>query len=122
MKISELTTERAADVLCEITPYIADITGDKKMLDELSKKFDLKGKSAAELYVFAAQKLAKILPMVLKEHRGDVFGILAVLNNKTPEEISKQSILTTIKQVRDVLADKELLSFFNSSAQADGSK
>ena len=25
MKLSELTTERAADVLCELTPYIANI-------------------------------------------------------------------------------------------------
>ena len=45
MKLSELSTERAADVLCEVTPYIANITGDKALLDELAIKFDSKGKA-----------------------------------------------------------------------------
>lgn len=45
MKISELSTDRALDVLCELTPYVANITGDKALLDELGKKFDTKGKS-----------------------------------------------------------------------------
>ena len=119
MRFSQLNTDQAADVLCELTPYIANITGDKKLLDELAKKFDMKGQSTAELYVFAAQKLAKILPVVLKDHKEDVFGILAVLNDTTPEAVSKQSVFTTIKQARDVLADKELLSFFKSLQQPE---
>ena len=45
MKLSELTTDQAADVLCEVTPYIANITGDKSLLDELGKKFDSKGRA-----------------------------------------------------------------------------
>ena len=52
MKLSELTTDQAADVLCEVTPYIANITGDKSLLDELGKKFDSTGKSVAELYTY----------------------------------------------------------------------
>lgn len=119
MRFSQLNTDQAADVLCELTPYIANITGDKKLLDELAKKFDMKGKSAAELYVFAAQKLANILPVVLKDHKEDIFSILAVLNDTTPEAVSKQSVFTTIKQARDVLADKELLSFFKSLQQPE---
>lgn len=119
MRFSQLNTNQATDVLCELTPYIANITGDKKLLDELAKKFDMEGKSTAELYVFAAQKLAKILPVVLKDRKEDVFGILAVLNDTTPEAVSKQSVFTTIKQARDVLADKELLSFFKSLQQPE---
>lgn len=119
MRFSQLNTDQAADVLCELTPYIANITGDKKLLDELAKKFDMKRKSTAELYVFATQKIAKILPVVLKDHKEDIFGILAVLNDTTPEAVSKQSVLTTIKQARDVLADKELLNFFKSLQQPD---
>ena len=119
MKISELSTDRAADVLCQLTPCIANIAGDKNLLDELSKKFDMKGKSAAELYVFGAQKLTHILPIVLRDHRADVFGILATLNETTPDAISSQSVLVTIKQARDVFADKELLDFFKSLQQPD---
>lgn len=114
MKLSELTTERAADVLCELTPYIANITGDKYLLDELANKFDSKGKSAAELYTFAAHKYATLVPILLKEHRNDVFGLLAVLNETEPEKIAGQNIISTMMQVRSVLKDKELLDFFKS--------
>lgn len=119
MKLTELTTEQAADVLCELTPYIANITGDKALLDELERKFDRKGKSVAELYTYAAKKCAALAPMLLKNHREDVFGILAVLNETTSEAVAKQNILTTISQIRSVFKDKALLDFFKSFGQED---
>ena len=119
MKLSQLTTERAADVLCELTPYIANITGDKALLDELANKFDSKGKSAAELYTFAAHKYATLVPILLKEHREDVFGLLAVINETEPEKIAGQNIISTMMQVRSVLKDKEFLAFFKSFGQED---
>ena len=119
MKLSQLTTERAADVLCELTPYIANITGDKALLDELANKFDSKGKSAAELYTFAAHKYATLVPILLKDHREDVFGMLAVLNETEPEKIANQNIISTMMQVWSVLKDKELLAFFKSFGQED---
>ena len=119
MKLSELTTERAADVLCELTPYIANITGDKALLDELANKFDSKGKSAAELYTFAAHKYATLVPILLKDHREDVFGILSVLNETEPDKIAKQNVMKTMKQVCGLFQDKELLDFFKSFGQED---
>ena len=119
MKLSQLTTERAADVLCELTPYIANITGDKALLDELANKFDSKGKSAAELYTFAAHKYATLVPILLKDHREDVFGVLSVLNETELDKIAKQNIMETMKQVRDLFQDKELLDFFKSFGQED---
>ena len=119
MKLSQLTTERAADVLCELTPYIANITGDKSLLDELANKFDSKGKSAAELYTFAAHKYATLVPILLKDHREDVFGVLSVLNETEPDKIAKQNIMETMKQGREVFQDKELLDFFKSFGQED---
>ena len=117
MKLSELSTDRAVDVLCELTPYIANITGDKALLDELEKKFDRKGKSVAEMYTFAAHKYATLVPILLKEHREDVFGLLAVLNETEPEKIADQNIISTMMQMRSVLKDKELLAFFKSFGQ-----
>ena len=89
----------------------------KALLDELGKKFDRKGKSVAELYTYAAQKCAALVPTVLKEHRTDVFSILAVLNETTVEAVAKQNILATIEQVREVFKDKALLDFFKSFGQ-----
>ena len=117
MKISELSTDRALDVLCELTPYVANITGDKALLDELGKKFDTKGKSVAEMYTFAA-----LAPVLLKAHRADIFGVLAVLNETSAEEIGKQNVGTTIKQIRESFQDRELLTFFKSWQQEEETK
>ena len=119
MKLSELSTDRAADVLCELTPYIANITGDKALLDELANKFDSKGKSAAELYTFAAHKCAALVPILLKDHREDVFGVLSVLNETELDKIAKQNIMETMKQVREVFRDKDMLDFFKSFGHGD---
>ena len=120
MKLSKLTTEQAVDVLCELTPYIANITGDKVLLDELGKKFDGKGKCVADLYTYGSQKYAMLVPVLLKDHRADVFGILSVLNDTTAEVVAKQNVLTTILQIRSVFKDKDLLDFFRSFGQEDG--
>lgn len=112
MKLSSLNTEQAIDVLCEITPYIANITGDKALLDELGEKFDKTGKTIADLYIFSANKCAILVSILLKAHREDVFGILSVVNKVPAKEIAKQNILDTIKQVVEIFKDKELLDFF----------
>lgn len=114
MKLSQLSTDKAADMLCELTPYIANITGDKSLLDELAHKFDSKGKSVAELYVFAAKRYTALVPILPKTHKADVFGVLAVLNETTPEAVGKQNVLSTMRQIREAFKDKELLDFFKS--------
>ena len=35
MKLSDLTTDRAADVLCEISIYLVNITTDEELMSEL---------------------------------------------------------------------------------------
>lgn len=114
MRLSELSTDRAADVLCEIAPYAVCITGDKALLDALEKKFDVKGRSVAELYTFAAEKYGQIVPLLLRDHRQDVFGILAALNGTEAESIGQQNVMETMRQVKEIFSDKELLDFFAS--------
>lgn len=113
MKLSQLTTDQATNVLCELTPYIANITGDKTLSDTLSEKIG-SGKSAAEIFVYGAKKAASIVPIILKDHKTDVFGILSVLNNKTEEDIAKQNIITTMKQIQEIWQDNDLVDFFKS--------
>ena len=39
-KISELTTEEAVDYLCEMTPYVANISADEELLKVLREKIE----------------------------------------------------------------------------------
>lgn len=123
MKLSEMTTDRAMDVLCEITPCIANITADEELLAELRNAIDPKAvKTKAELMVNGVEKITKLAPIVLKKRKADVFGILAALNEKTAEEIGKQNIIATMAQVREVVKDKDLMDFFKSCVGSEGSE
>jgi hypothetical protein len=58
----------------------------------------------------------------MKGKKKDLFGILGVLNEKTPEKIAEQNIVKTMKQIREITKDKELLDFFKSCTGTEESE
>ncbi len=117
MKLSKLTTDEALDVLCEITPYVSNIVSDEGLMDTLNKTIKKDGMTRAGVLVAGAEKLSRLVPIVMKEHRGDVYGIIAAVNGMERDEIARQNVLKTSIQIRDICADKEMLDFFKSCAQ-----
>ena len=123
MKISELTTEKATEVLCELTPHVTNIVTDEALIAELKSAIDFtKANTMAEKMALTAGKITKIIPILLRNKKNDVFGIVAVLNGKTIEAVAKQNIITTMKQIRDIAKDKELLDFFKSCTDTEGNE
>ena len=121
MKLSELSTDRATDVLCELTPYITNILSDEALLSELRTAVDFKeANTLAEKMALTASKITNIIPILLKNRKSDMFGILGVLNEKSVEEIAKQNFIKTMKQIKDIAKDKELLDFFKSCTSMEG--
>lgn len=118
MKLSDLTTDRAADVLCECSIYISNICADAELLDTLRQQIDTDGKSRAELLSIAFEQYAKLVPLLLKAHRNDVFGILAAINGAKLKDIKAQSLMTTMEQIRELATDTEFIAFFKSRASA----
>jgi len=115
MRLSELSTDRAADVLCEISVHLLTITADEELLQQFKDTLgDAAGKTRAEMLMYGVDKIGKIIPLLLKKHKPEVLGILAVLNEKTPEQIGKQNIILTMSQIRDAIKDKELVNFIRS--------
>lgn len=118
MKLSELSTDKALDVLCELTPYISNISSDDSVVGAVGKIVDtdkninLYGKG-----LLLVERMGEIVPVLLKTHRADVYGILSVMNERPEAEIAAQKLTDTIRQVRELFQDPELLSFFKSSAQ-----
>lgn len=122
MKLSQLTTDEALDVLCEITPYIASIVADQSLMDAIGKAVKKDGVTRAGLMLLGAEKLTKIVPIVMKDHREDVYGILAAVNKTDVDKIAHQNVIKTSMQIREICKDKELLDFFESCAVPDGSE
>lgn len=117
MRLSQLTTDKALDVLCEITPYVSNIVTDEQLMDAIGKSVKREGMTKAGIMLLGAEKLTSIVPVVMKTHRADVYGVVAALNGMEPEEIASQNIIKTSMQIRDICKDKELLDFFRSCAE-----
>lgn len=118
MKLSQLTTDTALDVLCEITPYVSNIVTDEELMETIGKAVKIKGGiTTVGLMLLGAEKLTRIVPVVMKTHRDDVYGIVAALNGMEPDEIARQNIIMTSMQIRDLCKDKELLDFFKSCVE-----
>lgn len=117
MKFSQLTTDKALDVLCEIAPYIANIATDEELMAVIGKAIKSDGMTRAGVLLLGAEKLTKMIPVLLKTHRDDVYGVVAAVNGKTVEEIRAQNVIKTTAQIVEVVKDKELLDFFKSCAE-----
>lgn len=115
MKLSQLTTNGTADALLVLTPSVNNIVKDDAIIESVGKIIDFS--KAENLYgqiTLLLGRITEILPLLLGDHRADVFAILSVLNECTPEEIGAQNIMKTMRQVREAVQDKELIDFFKS--------
>lgn len=113
-KLSELTTDECADVLCELTPYIVNIVSDKEIMDAVGKAVDKNTITQVGIMLLGAQKITAVIPLLLKTHRPDIYSILSIVGEKSVEEVAEQNIMATMWQMKELLNDKEFVSFFKS--------
>ena len=117
MKLSELSTDKALDVLCELTPYIKNITDDEAATSSIGKVLDDgQGLNLYGRFMLLAGWVGDFIPVLLRTHRADVYGILSVMNERPVEEIASQKLIDTMAQVRELFRDEDFVSFFKSPA------
>ena len=123
MKLSQFSTEQALDVLCEIAPYVTAIVADEELMANLGKAVKAEeNMTRAGVLMLGAERLSKIVPIVLKKRRAEVLGIVAAVNQMSVEEIERQNALKTAGQIRDICKDRELLDFFRSCVEQEQSE
>ena len=108
-----MRTDIAIDKLCDITPFVADICEGMKE-DEEFKNFILKYKNDKKDNLTL---ILRILPLLLKKFKNEIFSILAIINEKTIEEIKSQSLGTTISQIKTNVKDEDFRGFFSLSTE-----
>lgn len=119
-KISELTTDTAADVICEIVPYIEEIITDEDLMNEVKSKLNLsEGANKLEFYYALVGKISKVAPILLKKRRSAVYGILAAFNEIPAEAIGKQNFIITLRQITELVKDKQVIELFTSYGNAE---
>lgn len=119
MRLSELSTDTVASVLVSITPAISNILNDPDFRGKIGKKVDTKDLSVIGAYAAGLEKINEIIPFLLQTHKADVYAILAALNNTSAEKIAAQNILVTMRQIKEIAQDKDLIDFFRSSAATE---
>lgn len=119
-KISELTTDNAVDVICEIIPYVEEIITDEELMGEVRKKLDLsEGANKMEFYYALIGKISRIAPILLKKRKNAIYGILAAFNEVSVESMGKQNFIITLKQITELVKDKQVVELFTSYGNAE---
>lgn len=123
MKISDLSTDKAMDVLCEITPPISEILSDDELVEELGKKMKF-GEAVTKFAIYraGAEKICNMIPIILNKKRAEVYTIVAVINGMHVDDVKKQNIMMTCSQIRDIVMDKAFMDFAKSWVQTEKSE
>lgn len=101
MKLSDFKGEAALDALADLIEPVADVAGDKEVVDYVrSKQYILAVKSA------------------IKNHKRSVITILAVLDGADPETY-KPGLTTLPAKLLEILNDPELTDLFFSQEQTE---
>lgn len=114
MKLSDLTTDETLDVLCEITPYVGRIAEDEDIINTIGTATDTKGMTKTGVLMAGLGRIGALVPMLLKNHRADLYHILGAVNRVDSESIAAQKLAVTLMQIDEILHDEELLVFFKS--------
>ncbi len=96
---SELSTDEALEVVLQIAQPITNLIDDEGLVKEMKKTMPKGETTRIAIQRFGLAKIVKLLNIALKQHRQDVYAILAPFNGMTVEEIGKQNFLITCKQV-----------------------
>ena len=98
MRLSDIKGERTFDVIAEIIEPVANIAADKTATELFAKKVCPEGVTPHE---FAAGRLKKAAPVLLKEHKRDLMHIMAAIEGVPVEEY--EANLNLVKLMNDAV-------------------
>lgn len=102
-----MTTEQTFDQMLDLLPYISNVLADPKLRELGQKMRPGKDGHPAELDSLGAME--HVFPVMLTTHREDLYGILAVQMEKTPEEVKK----LPFADIRQTLQSDSMRAFFD---------
>ena len=115
MKLSQMSTEHGLERLAGLVPYISELLEDAELL----KLFNGKKPEDEPQWKFGLKRILALVPAVTLRHTGAVYGMLSLVNGREEAEIRKQSILQTMRDVKELIQDEDLRSFFSSPEQSE---
>lgn len=111
MKLKDMTGDQLFDALLEIAEPIGNIASDQELFDifkEQSIAFR-RGKIVnAQLY---GTLFSRIIPLAIKNHKTDVYKILAAVEGKKPSDMASMNGMELFRDAKDAW-EEQLKPFF----------
>ena len=109
MKISEMNNDQAADAMIKLAGPISRL-----LEDEETRKLEEEAQSQREGesgIAFFGRILPKFVPFAMKDHREDLYAVIAALTLQPVSAIGKMNFVQTIRELRESI-DEDFLGFF----------
>ena len=110
MKISEMTTDQAGEVLARIADPVGRIMADDEAMEIFKGAVSTGTDNALKGW---GQIITKLVPFCLKKHKEDLYEVVAALDFKSVDEVGGWKFLTTVKVLTESF-DRDLISFLRS--------
>jgi hypothetical protein len=72
-----------------------------------------------EFYYALIGKISRIAPILLKKRKNAIYGILAAFNEVSVESMGKQNFIITLRQITELVKDKQVVELFTSYGNAE---
>lgn len=115
MKLSDIQGERVFDVIADIIDPVANIAQDNAASALFRRERLPEGMTAKNFLVWRARKS---LPVLFKEHKGDIIAILASIEGVSEEQYKSELNLVKLMQDATELLSDEAFSVLFISAQS----
>lgn len=110
MKISEMTTDQAGEVLARIADPVGRIMADDEAMDIFKSAVAAGTDNALKGW---GQIVTKLVPFCLRKHKEDLYEVVAALEFKTVDEVGGWMFLKTCAVLKESI-DRDTISFFRS--------
>lgn len=110
-----MKTDIAIEKLINIAPIIYEmrdkIKADADFIDAIK---NMRGETVDNVGF-----VLKVVPMILKSYRAEMYDILAIVFDKDVEEIKEQNLGKTINEIKELLSDEDFKGFFSAVLATD---
>lgn len=113
MRLSDVKGERTLDVIADIIDPICNIAEDESASAIFKRKKLPEGTTAKK---FLLQRAKKSLPVLLKNHKGDLIAIFAAIEGVSPGEYAESlNLVKLTKDFIDLITDDAFSTLFISA-------
>lgn len=114
LSLNKLNTNDGIDIIADLMTPVAQIVADEELLKDVQK---IMGKASEENGLVFMANLSLLVPKAMKRQKRALCEIISIFKECSVEDVEKQSIFQTIKDVNEIARNKEIIELFLSLKQ-----